>query len=667
MPAELHLLRPLWLLALLPLAVVWLLLARRRVEDRVWRSLVDPHLLPHLLEAPSGSSHRLPWVLLGLGWLLVVLALAGPVWQRLPAPVFTLDAKRVILLDISPSMNAADVPPSRLARARFEVLDLLRASREGQVALVAYGPEPFVVAPLTGDAATIAEQVPRLASDLIPVPGLRRVDRALEAAGGLLAAAGGGPGQVVLISDGVAGGGPSEGLDQARALAAARGLAEAGHRLSVLAVGTAEGAPVPGASGGFASGEGGSIPLSRLDRQGLQALARAGGGRVLDLDAGDKDTRALLIDAPASGPEVLAQEGLTADQWREEGPWLLLALLPLAALAFRRGWLLPVLACVALLPPVPGWALDWGELWWRPDQRGARNLAAGDPAAAASAFQDPAWRAAARYRAGDHGGALEDLAGLGGADVDYNRGNALARLGRLDDAIAAYERALQQAPEMEDARANLDLLRRLKEQQGPPPSDSDSGSQAERPGQGSQGGQPQSPADGQDGTTQQPTGGDSSRGAAEGGEGTEPRGQGQSDDDQADKRRAGEGTATQDPEQAKSGAQSGMGAGAEPSAADLGRGAEAVDSQSGTGPQDREAGARADPSPDRGQEGEPDQAQRSGQTPSTPVAGGSDATSEGRERRQALESQLRRVPDDPAGLLRQRFILQHLRREGKLP
>ena len=120
------------------------------------------------------------------------------------------------------------------------------------MALVAYGPEPFVVSPLTGDAQTIADQVPRLSSDLVPVPGPRRTDLALEAAVDLLAQAGAGQGEVILISDGV---GEDSGDTPAgpASVAAARTLAEAGHRLSVLAVGTPEGAPVPDGAGGFAT------------------------------------------------------------------------------------------------------------------------------------------------------------------------------------------------------------------------------------------------------------------------------------------------------------------------------------------------------------------------------------------------------------------------------
>jgi Ca-activated chloride channel family protein len=642
MPAELHFLRPGWFLALIPLLALLLLLGRGQAQDQVWRRLVDAHLLPHLLDESPGRARRLPLVLLALGWLLAVLALAGPVWERLPAPVFTVEAKRVILLDLSPSMNAADVPPSRLARARFEVLDLLRASREGQVALIAYGPEPFVVSPLTGDSRTIADQVPRLTSDLIPVPGPRRTDLALEAAGELLRSAGGGPGEVILISDGLGGPGGGGASEQSRAIAAARDLARVGHRVSVLGVGTPGGAPLPDKAGGFASDDAGAIRMARLDRQGLEDLARAGGGGYVAMDAGDRDTRALAERPLPVQAQMTEEEGLSADQWREEGPWVLLALLPLAALAFRRGWLLPLLACIAWLPPQPGWALDWSSLWQRPDQRAAESFAGTDYRAAIGDFQDPAWRAAARYRAGDYEGAIADLHGLAGAEPDYNRGNALAHLGRLDDAIAAYERALEQDPGLEDARANLELLRRLKEQQEQQQQDSQGGGQGDQSQQSDQ------------------SQGDQSQSQGEQGQPQEQQGQTEGDQGQSPGQEGGQAEVSQeegDQESAEAAQSQGEGPGGGED--DFSQAAVDGEPSPEPAPEGPEAG-----DPEGGPSGE---RQGQGRELSARADGGDDLTPEERERRQSLEAQLRRVPDDPAGLLRQRFILQHLRREGRLP
>ncbi len=684
MPADLHFLRPLWFLALIPLAALLIGLWRRRRTATVWRGLVDAHLLPHLLVGDAARPRRLPFALLTLAWLTGVTALAGPVWERLPQPVFTTGAKRVILLDLSASMNAADLAPSRLARARFAVLDLLNATREGQVALIAFGPDPYIVSPLTGDAQTIAAQVPRLTTELIPVPGPRRPERALALAGELLAQAGAGGGEVILISDGVTESGAGLGT---LVNGAARTLAAAGHRLSVLGVGTTQGAPVPDASGGFSAIGNGAIALSRLDRAALATLAQVGNGRYVELDPAGRDTHTLITaGAPAPLGAMVEQQHLTADQWREEGPWLLLALLPIAALALRRGWLVPVMALALVLPPGSGWAFGWDDLWRRPDQQAARAFAAGDATAAAERFQDPAWRAAARYRGGDYAGAVADLAGLEGAAVDYNRGNALARLGQLDQSIAAYERALEQAPDHADARANLEQVKRLRDQQQQQQNPS---SEQGQPGESAAGEDPSTGADpssqggdrppdaadqggeqnrdqpqnqqtgpGQDGAQPQETGGQD--------EGSSAR-PGETANTPAD---TGQASAGQDPGTPGTPAQAAgrTGKSAPPTAGDLGSQDQAAE------PEVSLANA-ADAGPDANEEG-PQAGAAPGQPPGTPApagtarraqAGAADLSMEEREQQQALEAQLQRVPDDPAGLLRQRFLLQHLRREGRLP
>ncbi len=679
MAAELHFLRPQWLLALAPLLFVLIGLWRARHAANAWRGLVDAHLLPHLLVGEEGRPRRLPLALLALAWLIGTLALAGPVWERLPQPVFATTAKRVILLDLSPSMNAADLAPSRLARARFEVLDLLAATREGQVALIAFGPDAFIVSPLTGDAQTIASQVPRLGTDLLPVPGPRRTERALEQAGALLAQAGGEGGEVILITDGLTGNGAG-----ARVEAAARALAAKGHRLSVLGVGTADGAPVPDPGGGFAADRSGAIPMARLERGALESLARAGNGRYVDLDPGERDTLALISTGDAAGAAMapgglIEQQGLAADQWREEGPWLLLALLPIAALAFRRGWLLPVLALVLVLPPHPGWAFGWDDLWQRPDQQGAHRLAAGDDAAAATRFQDPAWRAAARYRGGDYAGALADLTGVGGAEADYNRANALARLGRLDESIAAYERTLQQAPDHTDARANLDLVKALRDQQkqdqpqGQGDQDQkdqkgDKGQQGQEGRQGQKDGQPSDAGqDGQNGQQGQGQQQDSGQGApptaGTGAPQDAPPDPGAAKPDSAGQQADPAGT---DPKAAQGSSAGNTGETPPPKPGDLGQGAVAGEPEV-TLPD----GAKPEPAKDQGQAAVAAQPPPSGAPPTgnaaARLAGAADLNPQQREQQQAMEAQLRRVPDDPAGLLRQRFLLQQLRREGRLP
>lgn len=330
MLSDLHFLRPVWLLALVPLALLLWRRVRASRGAEIWRQQVDAHLLPHLLTGDA-TQRRWPLALLGLGWLLAVIALAGPVWQQLPIPLGRSAVQRVILLDLSPTMLAADVAPSRLARARLEVLDLLRRGADGQTALLVFGAEPFLVSPLTSDTATIAAQVPSLGPELLPVSGTQRIDLALRAALELLKGAGGQPADLILVTDGLA--------QSASTLQVADELAAAGHRLSVLLVATAEGAPVPSPSGGLMTNEAGSLLIPTPDREVLERLVAIGAGRLVDLRADETDTLALLAAPRGQRTASGATGPLTADRWREEGPWLVLLVLPLAALGFRRGWL----------------------------------------------------------------------------------------------------------------------------------------------------------------------------------------------------------------------------------------------------------------------------------------------------------------------------------------
>ena len=438
MLADLQLLRPQWLLALLPLLLLWVWLARQARSRRSWEDLVDPHLRDAVLAGDRQSSFRVLLILLALAWVLLVAAMAGPVWQRESRPVYRIEQPRLLVLDLSIGMNSGtnsgtngdEDGPTRLERARFEILDLLRAADEGQIGLIGYGPEPFVIAPLTTDAATIIEQVPVLAPDLLPLSGEGRADLALDMAAALLRRSGAAQGDVILVA------GSSPQTDEALdlALKAAAKLRANGHRLSVLAV---------------------------SDAPAFEQLARVGGGLLLRARADDLDTERLLALAGKRGPTTSGDRIATDDEWRDEGHWLLLLLLPLAALAFRRGWLGLLPIALLLTPPSPAQAWTWQDLWLRPEQQALRVLEDGRADDAGERFAEPRWRAAALYRAGRYQQALDALAGQPGAEAHYNRGNTLAQLGRYEDAIAEYDAALLIDSDHEDARHNRGLLQRI--------------------------------------------------------------------------------------------------------------------------------------------------------------------------------------------------------------
>lgn len=451
---DFHFLRPLWLIAL-PLGPMLAWSLWRRLHEGVqWREVCDPHLLPHLLVAPLAARRKWPYWLLAFALIIASLSLAGPAWERLEQPVYRTLNARAVVLDLSRSMDATDYQPSRLTRARFKVVDILRRSRDRPVGLAVFAADGFIITPLTEDANTLISLLPAVDTDIMPAQG-SRADLGLKAAARMLERGGATRGEVILITDGVKG---------RRGEAQAAELLAAGFRVSVLAAGTPEGAPIPVQGGGFFKELEGGIVVAMTDFDALRAIATAGGGRFAALSSDDSDIDHLLAeDVPKPWDLDLRAVERTSEAWRDRGPWLALLLVPLAALAFRRGWLLLVPLAIGIVPP-PARAVSWDDLWARPDQQASQALQRGDAAHAASVARDPLWKGGALYREGEYEDAADTFEQSDALTAHYNRGNALARAGRLDEALSAYDTVLEADPEHEDARHNRTLVARLKEQ-----------------------------------------------------------------------------------------------------------------------------------------------------------------------------------------------------------
>ena len=457
-PETFHFLRPAWLLAILPVAAVAWAATRSATRSSAWRRVVDAHLLRHLLLADSGPARRWPVALGAVAGIAASVALAGPAWDRIPQPTFNTSEPTVVVLDMSPAMQSDDLAPSRLGRARLELHDLLERGKGGQVGLVLYTDEPFVAAPLTDDGRLIEQMIPSLESGLMPLRA-PRPDRALVQAKALLDQANAPSGRVLLVTSGL-------GEDADATVAAARELASSGRTLSVLGAGTDEGAPSRDARGRIEKDASGKPVLAKLDRPALESLARAGGGRFSEIRADDTD---LAIVAPSHSPGSMhaASAGSSAqfDVWRDAGIWLVLIPLAVAPLFFRRGLVAALAFSLLAAAPARSEASTWNDLWQRPDQQGQAALAAGDAASAAALFQDPAWQAAATYQSGTYDQAATKYASLGGTENRYNLGNALAKGGKLEDAVKQYDEVLKQEPQHADAKFNRDLMQRLLDEQ----------------------------------------------------------------------------------------------------------------------------------------------------------------------------------------------------------
>lgn len=451
--AEFHFIRPYWLLALIPAIALFIFLVRNKLNQGNWSTVCDADLLPYILQQkPVKNKRRWSLSVGALACLLVIFALAGPTWERLPSPVFRNDAALVIALDLSMSMDANDIKPSRLAKARFKITDILKQRKDGQTALIVYAGDAFTVTPLTEDTETIASQLSALTTDIMPSQGSNTA-LALKKSIELLKQAGQQQGEILLVTDGA---NFDNTIDTVNTLA--------NYHLSILGVGTAEGAPIKKIDGGFVKDRQGNIVVPKLNSNELSHLAQKGNGLYKRISSNDSDIERLMNhwDNPNEKGEN-ADNNLLIDQWNEQGPWLLLLVLPLAALQFRKG-LLSVTLLLFLPFPNTSQAFEWNDLWQTQDQQAQKNFDQKNYQQAGEQFNTPEWKAAAQYEAGEYQQAADTLQDEPSADGLYNKGNALAKAGNLPDALKAYDQSLQKGPNNEDAKYNKKQVEKALEQ-----------------------------------------------------------------------------------------------------------------------------------------------------------------------------------------------------------
>jgi Ca-activated chloride channel family protein len=449
MLSQLHFLRPWWLLGLLALPLLAWRLQRAARQRHAWQQAVDPHLLPHLLDADTGAAATRRWQRWSLlaALALALLAMAGPSLRQQALPLWQTRQPLVVALDLSSAMLARDLPPTRLAQARAKLATLLRERAGGQVALVAFADDAYTVAPLTDDAGNVALFLDALAPDVMPADG-HRVDRAIAWSARLLRQAGFQRGSILVMTD----------RADAAADAEAARVRSDGYRVSVLGVGSTRGGVFDTPAG---------LGDARLDQAALQRLASAGGGSYAALAPGDADLRSLGVLDPATGDAEVAR-GEQRHSWRDDGYWLLPLVLLLVLPLFRRGGGIALVLLCALWLPMPQAQAQQAQKsqasvsWWqRPDQQAWARMQQG----------------IADYRKGGYAAAIDKFAGNSSADGEYNLGNALAQAGRYDEAIAAYDRALKMRPGMADAIANRSIVEAARKRKPPP------AGQSQKPGE----------------------------------------------------------------------------------------------------------------------------------------------------------------------------------------
>jgi Ca-activated chloride channel family protein len=612
---EFHFIRPLWLWAIIPLLIIVALIRYVHKQQSGWQSVLASHLYQHLITTAGIKKVRPPLFLLGFCWVLATIALAGPTWERLPQPVYQLNTGKVVLIDMSLSMRATDVKPNRLTRAKYKAIDLVNAITEGETGLVAYAGDAFTISPLSSDAQNLTTLIPSLTPEIMPIAGSDPA-LGLQAAIELLTNAGYQQGEIFWITDGVSNQQMKEISDI---------FNNSSFRLSVLGVGTEQGAPIQLTNGELLKDSRGAIVVPKLTVNNLKSLSRNSGGRFAPMQSDDSDINYLieqtLIEQEPNENEEAKQEKF-GDKWQEMGPYLLLLILPFAAYSFRRGIITVV--CVGVLLPAysPQARADWWQSMWKtPDQQAMQAYNKNEYKQAADTFDNNLWQGTAHYKNEDYQAALESFTQIeptnkSYTDATYNAGNALAQLGEIDQAITAYEQVLELQPDHQEALANKALLEKLKEQQ-------EQQEQEQEQEQDQSGEQSQNQQDGEQQDKQQ-------------------------DGEKSDQQQ--EGDQSQDPQQGEKSESS------EPQSEDSKQQSQAEQDQQ------ESQQKQADEAEAEKQKAEQEQQAQALQQ------GEEKLTDEQREQMQRMQNLLNRVPDDPSFLLKRKMQIEsQQRKRERLP
>ncbi len=501
-----HFVRPWWLLAFFALFLTLFLIKKYRYLQSPWQHFIPAHLSRVLLEnsgnSPSGQrvidkNPSLISVLLKpftIGFC-AILALAGPAWQKLPQPVYQLERGSVLIMDMSYSMYATDVKPNRLTRARYKAVDLLKEINEGEMGLIAYTGDAYIISPLTLDIKNIELLLPSLSPEIMPSLGANAL-AALTLAHETLTGAGHLSGDIYWFTDDV---------DHDEMADIYNWTNTFGHRLNILGVGTSAGAPIKLPSGALLKEDSGSIVVPKLPERRLSALASSGNGNYSTLSFDDSDIITLTNTRDSTSADELnhstkeKQALHQGDQFQEQGPWLLLIILPLILSYFRRGgallcaplmlpFALPLVISISTVYSKPSVAAQninehqqaktepsnamssvWQNMWKTPDQQGQKKFDQKDYTGAAKQFENSQWQGSSHYKAGNYQQALNAFKQSDSSTSLYNQGNALAKMQQYDQALKSYKKALEKNPQLTDAKENIkkieDLLKKQQKNQ----------------------------------------------------------------------------------------------------------------------------------------------------------------------------------------------------------
>ncbi|MDH3634779.1 MAG: VWA domain-containing protein [Gammaproteobacteria bacterium] len=452
-------LNPGWLLLLAPAWwLVWIF-SKHAGRQSMWSRVCDPRLLDKMIAGGRtwNSTRMLTWIL-GLVLTLSIIAAAGPSWRKQSHPILESTSARVVALDLSRSMLVKDVEPTRFDNAIAAAREIIGTEFDGETGLVVFAGRAFVVSPLSRDAKTLLAFLEALDPSTMPEDGTR-IDLAIGAAQDLLTASFAGVGQILIITAGASN-------DSTATIQAARVAAGQGHRISVLAIGTAQGGPLADPGGQLLRDNNGKVVLARTNFKLLERITDIGNGTSIALNRNSGNSGLLISRLGAS---ALIESERNADSSQRaaanDGAWIVWLVLPFALVLFRKNLIWMILLSVLIPGERELYAKEWDSFWQHREKLAYQYYLRGDYQSSLALSSDPRLQGAAYYRDGQYQQALEYFDVGDSAGSLYNLGNTLAHQNRFSEAIIAYQKALDLEPALEPARYNKRLLELYLEQQ----------------------------------------------------------------------------------------------------------------------------------------------------------------------------------------------------------
>ena len=474
-----YILLSLWAVLLLALMVYWGLSRRKKILS----GYADGMGLSRLTADVSPARRMIGASLLILAATVSLVALAGPRYGFRWEKIERRGVDIMVALDCSRSMLAEDIKPTRLTRAKYEIIDLLGMLGGDRIGLVAFAGSAFLQCPLTMDYSAFHLFLESLSPDMLPVGGTNLGDAVLTAVSGFNEKDDSDK-AIIVITDGeqTAGSDPIE---------AARKAAEKKIKVFCIGVGNDQGAPVPESQGGFKKDRNGKIVLTRLDEETLRKMAAVTGGAYVRSVAGDMDLDVIYKDKIRDTMEQKTLESGRKKIWEDRFQWFLaLALLCLAVEMFipRSKGGKAVLPLILLMVFAGASDARAGNVYGNV-QQGRSAYDNGQYEKALKHFIEAQLAdpdngelyyniGNAYYKTGKFDEAVnsykksqemlkdnDQSKNSLRKDVSYNLGNAYYRQNNFKDAIAAYQKALSIDKNDKEARENLALAKKALEEQ----------------------------------------------------------------------------------------------------------------------------------------------------------------------------------------------------------